>query len=45
MTQAELTFYESVPKALKSLAASVAELTKEVKELKAAIKLIETNMD
>ena len=45
MTQAELDFYTSVPRALKSLAASVAELTKEVKELKAAIKQIETNMD
>jgi hypothetical protein len=44
MTQAELDFYVGVPRALKTLAASVAELTKEVKELKATLKEIESNM-
>ena len=44
MSQVELTFYESVPRTLKALAASVAELTKEVKELKATLKEIESNM-
>ena len=45
MTQAELNFYTQVPTTLRELARAVAELTKEVKEMKATLKDIEQNMD
>lgn len=45
MTQAELTFYESVPRVLKEIAHELAEVTKAIKESNKLLKEISDSIE